>query len=251
MLRKLIILFLFLSCSAVLNAQPQSFMEQGNDYYQKQQYDKAIQAYGKVLNEGYESAELYYNLGNAYYRKGNLGYAILNYERALKLSPGDDDIRHNLALANSRTIDRISTLPEFFIFQWWESFLALLTFSGWVHLSYIFYLFSIGLIIFYFFTRRGDYQRIAFFTGIVVLFLFAVTISISVIKYNREYNVKKGVVVQQSATAKLSPDPDSKDAFVIHEGLKVKIEDKVDNYYRIRLQDGKLGWLPQDDLRMI
>ena len=250
MLRKLFILFLLL-LPFVLYAQPQNFLEQGNNFYKKQQYDKAIQAYSKVLNEGYESAELYYNLGNAYYRKGNLGYAILNYERALKLSPGDEDIRHNLALANSRTIDRINTLPEFFIFQWWESFLALLTFSGWVYLSYIFYLLLIGQIIFYFFTRRGDYQRIAFFSGVIVLFLFAVTIAVSAIKYNREYNIKNGVVVQQSATAKLSPDPDSKDAFVIHEGLKVRIEDKVDNYYRIRLQDGKLGWLPQDDLRMI
>lgn len=244
----ILILILF---SVPLFAQPETFLEQGNHYYQKQQYDKAIESYAKVLNEGYENAELYYNLGNAYYRKGSLGYAILNYERALKLSPGDDDIQHNLALANSRTIDRINTMPAFFLFQWWESFLALLTFSGWIYLSYVFYIILLGLIIFYFFTRRPDFQRIVFFSGIAVLFFLAVSISISMIKYNREYNVKNGVVVQQSATVKLSPDPDSKDAFVIHEGLKVKIEDKVDNYYRIRLQDGKLGWLPQNDLRII
>lgn len=117
MLHKILILFLVL-ISVSLFAQPESFMEQGNQYYQKQQYDKAIQDYSKVLNEGYESSELYYNLGNAYFRKGNLGFAILNYEKALKLSPGDEDIQHNLALANSRTIDRINTLPDFFLFQW-------------------------------------------------------------------------------------------------------------------------------------
>ncbi len=83
------------------------------------------------------------------------------------------------------------------------------------------------------------------------MFLLAASTAISVIKYNREFKIKNGVVVQPSATAKLSPDPDSKDAFVIHEGLKVKIEDKVDNYYRIKLLDGKLGWLPQNDLKMI
>ncbi|HKB87832.1 MAG TPA: tetratricopeptide repeat protein [Ignavibacteriaceae bacterium] len=226
-------------------------MEQGNQYYQKQQYDKAIQDYSKVLNEGYESSELYYNLGNAYFRKGNLGFAILNYEKALKLSPGDEDIQHNLALANSRTIDRINTLPDFFLFQWWESFLALFTFSGWVYLSYIFYILLTVLIISYFFTHHPDLQRISFFSGIGVLFLLLISISISIIKYNREFNIKNGVVVQQSATAKLSPDADSKDAFVIHEGLKVKVEDKVDNYYRITLNDGKQGWLPQSDLKMI
>jgi tetratricopeptide (TPR) repeat protein len=235
----------------LLTAQPVTFLEQGNQFYQKQQYDKAIQSYSKVLNEGYESAELYYNIGNSYYREGNLGYAILNYERALKLSPGDEDIQHNLALANTKTIDRINTLPEFFLFQWWESFLAILTFSGWIYLSYVFYLLLLLLIIFYFYTRRPDYQRLAFFSGIAVLFLLAVSVSISVIKYNREFNIKNGIVIEQSATAKLSPDPDSNDAFVIHEGLKVKIEDKVENYYRIRLQDGKQGWLPQNDLRII
>ena len=235
----------------LLTAQPVTFLKQGNQFYQNQQYEKAIQSYSKVLNEGYESAELYYNIGNSYYREGNLGYAILNYERALKLSPGDEDIQHNLALANTKTIDRINTLPEFFLFQWWESFLAILTFSGWIYLSYIFYLLLLLLIIFYFYTRRPDYQRLAFFSGIAVLFLLAVSVSISVIKYNREFNIKNGVIVEQSATAKLSPDPDSNDAFVIHEGLKVKIEDKVENYYRIRLQDGKQGWLPQNDLRII
>ncbi len=250
MLHKNFILFLFLF-SVQMFAQPGSFMVQGNQAYQKQQYDKAIQEYEKVLNEGYESAELYYNLGNAYFRKGNLGYAILNYEKALKLSPGDEDIQHNLALANSRTIDRINTLPDFFLFQWWESFLALLTFSGWVYLSYLFYILLTGLIVFYFFTRRPDLQRLSFFSGIAILFLLIISISISIIKYNREFNIKNGVVVQQSATAKLSPDADSKDAFVIHEGLKVKVEDKVDNYYRITLNDGKQGWLPQSDLRMI
>jgi tetratricopeptide (TPR) repeat protein len=234
-----------------LSGQTESFLIQGNHFYQKGQYEDAIHSYDKVLNAGYESAELYYNLGNAFYRKGDLGFAILNYERALKMDPGDEDIRHNLALANSKTIDRINTLPDFFIFQWWESFLALFTFTGWVYLSYFLYLILIGGIIFYFFTKRPDYQRLVFFLGIAVIFLLILSTSISIIKYNREFNIKNGIVIQQSATAKLSPDPDSQDAFIIHEGLKVKIEDKVDNYYRIRLQDGKLGWLPENDLKMI
>jgi len=249
LLKKLLLFFIF--SSVMIFAQPEVFMQQGNRYYQKQNYDQAVQSYLKVLDEGYESAELYYNLGDAYYRDGKLGYAILNYERALKLSPGDDDIRHNLALANSRTIDRLNTLPDFFLFQWWESFLALFTFSGWVYLSYVFYVLLLCIIVFYFFTRKPDNQRPALYSGLLVILLLIISVSISVIKYNREYNIKNGIVVEQSATAKLSPDPDSKDAFVIHEGLKVRLEDKVDNYYKIRLKDGKLGWLPVSDVEMI
>lgn len=247
--KKILLLVVFFAITVA--AQPDIFMQQGNRYYQKQQYDKAKEAYSKVLDEGYESAELYYNLGNTYYREGKLGYAILNYEKALKLSPGDEDIQHNLALANSRTIDRLNTLPDFFLFQWWESFLAIFVFTGWVYLSYFFYIILLAVIIFYFFTKRADYQRVAFFSGLGVLFLLLIAVSVSAIKYNREFNIKNGVVVEQSATAKLSPDPDSKDAFVIHEGLKVKLEDKVDNYYKIRLKDGKLGWLPDSDVKMI
>ena len=156
-----------------------------------------------------------------------------------------------LALANSRTIDKLNTLPDFFLFQWWESTLAVFTFSGWIYLSYVLYVLLLGIILFYFFTRRPDNQRLAFFSGLATFFLLIIAVSISAIKFNREYNIKNGIVVEQSATAKLSPDPDSKDAFVIHEGLKVRLEDKVDNYYKIRLKDGKLGWLPSNDIKMI
>src|SRR5690606_3967693 len=97
--------------------------------------DKAIEVYKDLINSGFEGTSLYYNLGNSYYRTGKIGLAILYYEKALKLSPGDEDIRHNLALANLKTIDKVESLPKFFLFEWWDSLLTLFTISGWTILT--------------------------------------------------------------------------------------------------------------------
>ncbi len=229
----------------------ETLLKQANDLYQKNEFAKAADIYQKIVNEGYESAELYYNLGNAYYKQNKLGFAILNYERALRIDPGDDDIQYNLALANSKTVDKLDTLPPFFLFQWWESLLAIFSISGWTYLAYAFYLLLLISIGIYFFIKRPAVQRYSVFSGLAFSILLIFTIAILIVNVNRELNVKNGIIIQPTVTAKLSPDNTSNDAFVIHEGLKVKIEDNVDNWLKVRLKDGKIGWLPSNDLRVI
>ncbi len=228
-----------------------NLMEEGNTYYQKNDYQKAIDAYEKILNMGYESSTLFYNMGNAFYREGQIGYAILNYEKALKLSPGDNDIQHNLALANTKTVDKINTMPSFFLFEWWESLLALFSLTGWTYLTYSFYALLLICVAFYFLVQKPKLQRYIFFAGLGSLGLMIISTVLLIIVLNRDVNIKSAVVVEQVANVKLSPDSKSNDAFVIHEGLKVSVEDSVDDWLEIRLQDGKVGWLPKSDLRMI
>ena len=195
--------------------------------------------------------DLYYNLGNAYYRLGKIGYSILNYERALKLSPGDDDIQHNLALANTKTVDQIESLPKFFIFQWWESILAMFNLTGWTYTAFIFYLLILILFGIYFFVKKPQLQRYAFFSGIISAVIFLIVATLLIVKLNREVNIKNGIIIEPTVIAKVSPDKDSNDAFVIHEGLKVKLEDNIGNWYKIRLQDGKIGWTSKQNLGII
>ena len=243
-------LFLFLTQN-IFASQADELMKQANNYYQNNKYEQAIQTYQKIVKMGYQSDALFYNLGNAYYREGKLGYAILNYNKALQLSPGDEDVQHNLALANSKTIDKINTLPGFFLFDWWESLLALFNVSGWTFLAYAFYILLLIAIGLYFFAKKPKLQRYSFFSGIILVAFLIVTLAIFGFKLIRELNMKNAVVVQKAVTVKLSPDESSNDAFVIHEGLKVRIEDHVDNWVEIRLQDGKIGWMPKKDLRVI
>jgi|SRR5690554_4421355 tetratricopeptide (TPR) repeat protein len=249
-LYKLIIILLAAASFTFSQSEEEKF-QQGNNYYRQKEYDKAIEVYTDLINSGYEGSSLYYNLGNAYYRTGKLGYAILYYEKALKLSPGDEDIKHNLALANLKTIDKVESLPGFFLFEWWESLVNLFTTTGWTILTYIFYIILLAAIGSYFFIKNNYQQRLIVITGLVSLILLIFSTIILTIKLNRELNVQKGVVVANTVNVKLSPDSGSNDAFIIHEGIKVEFEDKIDNWVKIRLQDGKVGWIQENDAKII
>jgi tetratricopeptide (TPR) repeat protein len=246
-----ILVFSFLIINVISASQIDDLMKNGNDAYQNGKYQDAIADYEKLVSDGYEGVSLYYNLGNAYYKDGKLGYAILYYEKALRLSPNDDDIQHNLAIANAKTIDRINTLPQFFIFQWWESLLSFFSVKGWTYFTYFLFILILVAAGIYFFIKNPLIQRYSFFGGLVILALFILSVILLTINVNREVNVKNGIIVAQAVSAKLSPDTKSNDAFVIHEGLKVKMEDKVDNWIKVRLNDGKIGWLPQNDIAQI
>jgi len=232
-------------------SEAEDLMKQGNQFYQDKDFDKAVNTYQHIINLGYSGMSLYYNLGNAYYREGKVGYAILYYEKALELSPGDGDVIHNLAIANTKTVDKIDTMPKFFLFQWWESILALLSVSGWTYAVYLFYLLLLVSIGLFFFSRGMRIQRYSVFSGLVLALLLIITATIWVVSLNREFTVKNAIVVDPAAAVKLAPDSTSNDAFVIHEGLKVRELDRVDNWIKIRLQDGKEGWIQQDEIGAI
>ena len=246
-----IFVFSFLIINVMSASQIDDLMKQGNAAYQNGNYQNAISDYEKLVNDGYEGVSLYYNLGNAYYKDGKLGYSILYYEKALKLAPNDDDIQHNLAIANSKTIDKINTLPRFFIFQWWESLLSFFSVKGWTYFTYVLFILILAAVGVYFFIKNPLIQRYSFFGGLAILVLFILSAVMLAINVNRQLNVKNGIIIAQAVSAKLSPDTKSNDAFVIHEGLKVKMEDKVDDWVKVRLNDGKIGWLPQNDIAQI
>lgn len=257
MLKNLIIPFSqrFFKCLMILilisplNALSQNIsdsMQQAGEYYRNGEFDKAIKIYEKLITDGYQGTSLYFNLANSYYRIGQLGYAILNYERALKISPSDEDVKHNLAFANLSIVDRIQPLPTFFLFEWWESLLASLSVNSWTYLAYFFFIVLLLLMILYFFAKTVSQQKIILFSGLANLILLLLIVSLLVVKINREQTHINGVIIEQSITVKNSPDDNSTDAFVIHEGLKVKLEDKLDNWVKIRLADGKVGWVEND-----
>ena len=189
-----------------LASQVDELMKQGNDAYKNGNYKDAVTNYEKLVHQGYEGVSLFYNLGNAYYKDGKLGYAILNYEKALRLSPNDDDIQHNLAIANAKTVDKIDTLPKFFVFQIWESLLSFFSIKGWTYLVYSLFILILIAAGIYFFAKSPGIQRYSFFGGLAILFLIIMSVIILTININRDQNVKQGVIIVQSVSAKLGPD---------------------------------------------
>lgn len=253
-LLKIILTFGVISFSvsaADANLNPNSVMITANTLYKNSEYQKAVDEYNKLINQGYVGNTIFYNLGNAHYRLGQIGYAILNYEKALKFNPTDDDAKHNLSLAKLNLKDKVDTLPSFFIFNLWEGLLASFSISGWTLISYIIFIFLLSSVIAYFFSRTTSQQRISFFSSIsLVVFLF-ISVTLLAVKINKEFNINDAIVLEPIVTVMSSPDNSSKESFEIHEGLKVRLEDKIDDWIKIRLDDGKIGWLMKSQVGQI
>ena len=245
------IFYLLIILSSLSKADSNTIMQTANEYYKNNRYQLAIEEYNRLLLDGFEGTSLYYNLGNAHYRLGKVGYAILYYEKALKFSPNDEDVKHNLALAKLNLKDKVDTLPPFFIFNLWEGLLTTFSVSGWTIIVYVIFILLLIASVAYFFSRSVTEQRISFFTGVGLTVLLLLTVALLAVKMNKEFNVKDGIIVETSVIVKSSPDYSSKDSFQIHEGLKVRIEDNVDDWLKIRLDDGKIGWISEKSLGII
>ncbi len=226
-------------------------MIDANKLYQESKYDSALTVYKQVTDQGYVSAALYFNIGNSYYRTGEIGKAILNYERGSKLDPSDEDIKYNLQIAQARIVDRIKYVPQIFLVEWWNSLLTFLSVSVWAAVVLIFYISFLVFIGIYFLTKSGRLQRFSFYFGsmnfiglIFIIFLF-------VARVNRETSKDYGVLITDTITVKVSPDDKAQDAFVIHEGLKFEVEDELQEWAKIKLSDGKVGWLNKSAFELI
>lgn len=238
------VILLLMFFSAVSAQTPDQMMDEANKLYQKNDFTNPQKLYKDLIDAGYQSPVLYYNFGNTHYRMGNLGYALYYYEKALKLAPGDEDIIMNIKIANSRTVDKIIEVPKIFITRWWDSLVVSLSLSGWsfvLLLVFVLFLFYLGM---YLLTKRNSMQRMAFFSGSAALVILILVSFIWYSRLNVETSSNYGILLEKSVTVKVSPDSQSNDAFVIHEGIKFSIEERINTWYKIRLADGKLGWIP-------
>ena len=230
--------------------QTQTF-EQANQLYLQAKYPDAIAQYEKIVQSGFESGELYFNLGNAYYKSGNIQKAILNYERAKQLLPRDEDVQFNLQLANLQVVDKIDAVPRLFVYRWIDSMLALFSLStmGWI--VYSFFILTLAAFAFFLYARTYTQKRLSMFGGLV----FSAALILTMIGYGvqsyKESNTEFAIVMSDVANIKAAPDSKGNDLFVLHKGLRVQVLDSVNHWRKIRLADGKVGWIPEDDCESI
>jgi len=225
--------------------------EQANQLYLQAKYPDAITQYEKIVQSGFESGELYFNLGNAYYKSGNIQKAILNYERAKQFLPRDEDVQFNLQLANLQVVDKIDAVPRLFVYRWADSMLALfsLTTMGWI--VYSFFILTLAAFAIFLFARTYIQKRLSMFGGLV----FSIALILTMIGYGvqayKESNTEFAIVMSDVANIKAAPDSKGNDLFVLHKGLRVQVLDNVNHWRKIRLADGKVGWIPEDDCESI
>lgn len=230
---------------------PEDVFNRGNELYRAGKYQDAVKEYERIIKQGYSSAELYYNLGNAYYRNEQLARAILSYERAAQLDPNDPDITHNLKLVYLKTIDRIEPVPEMFFIQWMRAIGSLISPEKVKFFFILSWILLFGSLAAMYFILRADFLRVArtiFFVSFISVVIWAAMLGIQSFQ---ETTQDKAIITAQIVTAKSSPDANSVDAFVIHEGVKVKLTDSVADWVKITLADGKVGWIPADQCERI
>ncbi|MGE5314516.1 MAG: tetratricopeptide repeat protein [Acidobacteriota bacterium] len=252
--RQVLLSLCMLGALAASPAQAQdarALFDQGNRLYLEQKYPEAIQAYQSVLNAGLENSELYFNLGNAYYRSGKLGEAILAYERAHKLAPNDEDVQFNLQYANLKIVDKIEPVPTLFIYRWAEGLLALFSPGTQLALLYISFLLALASFAWLMYARSFNARRIALLAGLVATLWCLVSAAFYGINTYRASTNAYGIVMSDVSTIKSAPDPGSNDVFVLHTGVKVQMMDTVNGWKKIRLADGKVGWIREGEVETI
>lgn len=251
-MRKISFFIIFL-LSFVQLVQAESFTKADADKaYQENKYAEAIKMYENILATQGESAVVYYNLGNSYFKEKNMAKAVLNYERALLLNPGDADIRFNLDMARSKTVDQITPATEVFIVTWINSLTNMQSERGWAKIGIVSFICLLVGLALYIFSKRLFVRKIGFI-GAVVLLVVTVCANLFACQQKNELMDRTGAIVMSpTVTVKSTPDESGTELFVLHEGTKVFVEDNsMKGWKEIRLEDGNKGWIPTEAIEII
>lgn len=222
---------------------PDQLWDKANTAYINGDYHAAAELYEQILAQGLTSVKLYYNLANAYFKEDRLGKAVLFYHRALRLAPGNEDIRYNLSVAEARTKDNIERIPEFFLTTWMRGVRHTMSCTAWSVLSLVLLAAMLVLFLCYLLAQRLSLRKAGFYGTLVAALLFMLTSWFALGERREMLDDTQAVVMPASTAVKSSPDKSSTDLFVLHEGTVVEITDRLDAWCEIMIADGKKGWV--------
>lgn len=230
---------------------PEQLWDAAGTAYVNGDYHEAIAAYEQLLGRGLSSAKLYYNLANACFKEERLAEAILYYRRALRLAPGDGDIRYNLGVAEARTKDDIEQVPEFFLAEWLRGVRRTMSCTAWSVLSLVLLACALALVLVYLLAQRLVWRKAGFYGMLVAGVLFAVATWLAAGERRAMLDRSEAVVTSASAAVKSSPDNSATDLFVLHEGTVVRITERLDAWCEVTIADGKKGWIEGRKIEVI
>ncbi len=234
-----------ISASAITKTEADSL-------YSREHYPQAAAAYKEILHTQGVAADIYYNLGNCYYKMDSIPFAILNFERAYVLDPGDSDIRNNLTFARGKTIDKVVPPSKMFFVTWWNNFTHLQSVDFWARLAIAFFIIALLSLLVYFLSYNIQVRKISFTLGIISLCL---VLLFNLAAYSQNYEIRHhvaAIVMDPAVSVKSSPSHNSTDLFIIHEGSKVEILDtSMRGWIEVKFEEGKQGWIPLQSVEKI
>ncbi len=220
-------------------------------YYEEKDYESAIKTYKEILNHQVISSELFYNLGNCYYKTDSIGRAIQYYEKARKLSGVDDDLMYNLKVAHSKTIDKIEPMPEFIITSTWKNIVNYKTADNWAEYAAInFFMVFFALILFHL-AKQPQIKKMFFGATLIFLTLSSLFYFLAKNRNESRNTFNHGVIITASVSVKSEPQTGATQLFVVHEGTVFRIVESQNNWLKIRLDNGNVGWVTQQEIGTI
>ncbi len=242
-----IVLGLLMACT--VRANDAEVFAKANTLYKQQQFDEALKLYSDLQKKHPTSATLNFNIGNTLFKKGELALAIASFERAKRFRPDDEDIQHNLLFAKASTFDKIDKQNHSIGVLFLNQANGILNSYGWTWASIISCWLALVALLLFLFTNK--FKKVGFFTGIVLGVFSIVFLLIGKKIFSIENRCNSGVIAVEKTFIKSAPDDSASDLFVLHEGTEVLMLDHVDGYAKIRLDDGKTGWVQQQDMLTI
>ena len=227
-------------------------LAEADSAYIQGDYLTAISIYEWVIENQGVNATLYMNLGNCWLKRDEIAKAILYYERAYLLDPSDPDVRFNLELARTKTVDKVSAVNQLFITVWFKKLLAVLDVNEWAVLTIILFALTILLVGVLLFSKKSGMRKISFSFSVFFLLLSILSFIFATTQMGNLKERDTAIIMSPSVTVKSTPTSAGTDLFIIHEGRKVKILDSsMKEWVEIRLEDGNTGWIPVNVMEII
>ena len=244
----LLILSLYFACQGIYANDLDSLVVAGNEHYMNGEYELAIDKYQLVIDSGFVSSELYYNLGNAFFKSHKLTMALVQYERAKLLDPDDEEINHNLEMARQYVVDEIEVLPEWQLKKWFRSIVGIESVDNWAITSILTFILMLGLLLVFLFSNRMVLRKISFGLSMLLLVISLTTFLFAGFQKKMVYNHNYAIIISPSVTIKSSPDESGTELFQLHEGTRITIVDELAGWREIKLADGNVGWLKEENI---
>ncbi len=237
---------------SVVQANPEDRFQEANQAFQKEHYGKSILLYEGLMKEGYHSAALLYNLGLACLEQGQLGKAVLYMERALLLKPNDRDIQHNLKLIKTQYLeDQLDVIPKSFLVRWWENVYQRFSSSTWSILALLFMWPAMAGLSLWRIGKTRSLRKWGFFTGLALFFMSLLLSSLAYSRFTYEYHNGGAVIMAGAAEMRVAPDADSELLHELHQGTSLKVKDELSSWFKVRLSDGRIGWIEKEKVRLL
>ena len=236
---------------AVAPAAEKYLKPEGDKAYDSKEYAKAVEIYENAIAADGGSANIYYNLGNAYFRLNEIGKAVLNYERALRIDPTDEDVKTNLVFAQNRTKDEVLEQHDLFFIEWFYAIVNMLGVDTWAVVAISAFLVLLIGVVLFLLSRKSTVRTTGLVLALLGLLVTLFSNIAALCMYNTVNDDTQAIVMKEEVT--MMSAPGSSTAIIkVHEGRKVTVtDDSIDEWKEIELEDGTIGWVKSNDIERI